>query len=159
MGMRVHSLVFSSNEQQIAAFFLGFPVLSGALVMSILYVWSRRHPDVPMTFMFGFRFQSVYLPWVLLGFSLLMGGNPLPEACGVAAGHSYHFFADIFPRTHGTSFIVTPLWLQRLLPPGPRVVAGVHGPVQQFPPAGQPQQRQGDGGGYDWGQGYHLGQN
>jgi hypothetical protein len=35
-----------------------------------------------MTFMFGFQFKSVYLPWVLIGFNFLVGGFPLLDILG-----------------------------------------------------------------------------
>jgi hypothetical protein len=61
------------------SFFLNLPVLGMSLIMMIIYVWSRKNPNVTMSFMFGLRFQSFYFPWVLVGFNVLMGGMPIAE--------------------------------------------------------------------------------
>ena len=36
-------------------------------------------------------FHGVYLPWLYLTFSLLLGTNPIPDLMGIAAGHVYYF--------------------------------------------------------------------
>ena len=129
-------------------------ILAPPLLFMILYVWSRRNPQVPVsvwgtclwvrcsvhpaagvvTFPAhvtrrhgarrrvcvrvdctllgvtgavgcccgGFRcglgrwpglppFHGVYLPWLYLAFSLLLGTNPIPDLMGIAAGHVYYF--------------------------------------------------------------------
>lgn len=43
----------------------------------IVYVWARRNPYVPMAFLGLFNFNAPYLPWVLLGFTLLLN-NAVP---------------------------------------------------------------------------------
>jgi hypothetical protein len=35
------------------------------LIVSLIYYWSRKNPDVEMSLMFGIRFKSIYFPWVL----------------------------------------------------------------------------------------------
>jgi hypothetical protein len=45
-----------------------------------------------------FPFTAPYLPWVLLGFSMLLGsGGVLVDAIGIAVGHVYYFLEDVFP--------------------------------------------------------------
>ncbi|MEQ2184395.1 hypothetical protein GOODEAATRI_007562 [Goodea atripinnis] len=52
-------------------FFLG-----QAFIVMLVYVWSKRNPFIRLNF-FGFlNFQAPFLPWVLLGCSLLLG-NPI----------------------------------------------------------------------------------
>ena len=41
----------------------------------LVYVWARRNPFVRMNFFGLVTFQAPYLPWVLLGFSLLIGNS------------------------------------------------------------------------------------
>ena len=36
---------------------MNFYVLAMGLIMVIVYVWSRKNPEVSMTFMFGIRFK------------------------------------------------------------------------------------------------------
>ena len=39
-----------------------------------------------------------YLPWALLMFSLLLGSSPVVDLLGMAAGHTYYFFEDVYPK-------------------------------------------------------------
>ena len=46
-----------------------------------------------------FPFTAPYLPWVLLGFSMLLGsGGVIVDAIGIAVGHVYFFLEDIVPQ-------------------------------------------------------------
>ena len=56
------------------------PILGMSLIMMLIYIWSRKNPNLTMSFMFGIRFQSFYFPWVLVVFSILMGGLPIAES-------------------------------------------------------------------------------
>ena len=38
-------------------------------------------------------FSAPYLPWVLLGFSTLLGHDVSSDLLGIAVGHVYYFFA------------------------------------------------------------------
>ncbi|ELR25279.1 Der1like domain family, member 1, putative [Acanthamoeba castellanii str. Neff] len=87
------------------------PILGMGLIVSLIYYWSRKNPDVEMSLMFGIRFKSIYFPWVLCAMSLLMGGSPLAELCGIVAGHFYFFFEDIIPRTKGYRLLQTPAFM------------------------------------------------
>ncbi len=93
------------------AYIWGFPVLAIGLILSLIYYWSRKNPDVTMSLMFGIKFKSVYFPWVLVGMGFLMGGMPLVEIAGIIVGHFYFFFADIYPRTSGKQPLKTPQFL------------------------------------------------
>lgn len=46
-------------------------------------------------------FQAPYLPWVLLGFSVLLGNAIWVDLIGMAVGHMYYFAEDVFPRQNG----------------------------------------------------------
>jgi hypothetical protein len=55
-----------------------FPIseFSGqAFTIMLVYVWARRNPFVRMNFFGLVTFQAPYLPWVLLGVSLLIGNS------------------------------------------------------------------------------------
>lgn len=72
--------------------------LGPALSFMIVYVWSKRNPTAVVSF-WGFRFQGAYLPWVMLGFSVLVGNSPVFDLMGIAVGHIYYFLQDVLPAT------------------------------------------------------------
>jgi len=137
-------ILFGSVILLVTSYFMNFMILGMSLIMMLIYLWSRKNPNVPMSFMFGIRFQSLYFPWVLCAFSLLMGGFPLMELVGIIVGHIYFFLEDIYPQTGGTRLLKTPAFLSQLFPQAP-----VYG-------SGGPQGNQGVRG---WGRGQQLGGN
>lgn len=106
------------------------PFLGSSLIFMIVYVWSRRYATSPvaiwgktLTVLWcrqkplcshhcccstGFRFEGLYLPWALIGFSVLVGNNPIMDILGVVAGHIYYFLLDVLPNTKGWNLIQTP---------------------------------------------------
>lgn len=57
-------------------------------------------------------FQAPYLPWVLLGFSVLLGNAISVDLVGMAIGHIYFFMEDVLPRQNGGQKILkTPKFL------------------------------------------------
>jgi len=69
-------------QQQIIAVFVSLVFLGQAFTIMLVYVWSRRNPYVRMNFFGLFTFQAPYLPWVLLGFSLLLGNSVIVDLMG-----------------------------------------------------------------------------
>ena len=138
------------------------PILSEALMLAILYVWSRKFPDVNMTFMFGLRFKSQYLVWVLTIYHFILGGSIMHGVIGIICGHLYWFCSDVLPRTHNIRLVDAPILLQRLIPN--TGVAGVqhmngqfeaHAPENPLRRNGQPEPnvyRR-----HNWGGGHRLG--
>ena len=51
-----------------------------------VYVWGRRNPYVTLSFLGIFNFTAPYLPWVLLGFSVLLRSSPVVDLLGMAVG-------------------------------------------------------------------------
>ena len=51
-----------------------------------------------MNFLGLFPFTAPYLPWVLFGFSFLLGNSPVVDMMGIAAGHIYFYFDDVYPE-------------------------------------------------------------
>ena len=63
--------------------------LGSALSSTLIYIWSRKNPDTMLSFLGLLVFKAPYLPWVLLGFSVIMHGTiPKDEMCGIVVGHS-----------------------------------------------------------------------
>lgn len=59
---------------------VNIPFLSSPLTFLLVYIWSRRNPHLRMNMLGLFSFSAPYLPWVLLGFSVLMN-NHFPAVC------------------------------------------------------------------------------
>eukprot|EP01122_Echinamoeba_exundans_P003374 TRINITY_DN13487_c0_g1_i1.p1 TRINITY_DN13487_c0_g1~~TRINITY_DN13487_c0_g1_i1.p1 ORF type:complete len:250 (-),score=17.83 TRINITY_DN13487_c0_g1_i1:36-785(-) len=119
------------------------PLLGPALIVMLIYYWSKITPNVTMTFLLGIQFKSQWFPWVLVAFTVLTGGDPRMELMGIAAGHIYFFLNDMYPRIYGRTLISTPQFIKGWFPQAPRPGAG---------PADQgPRMR------YNWGAGQRLG--
>lgn len=62
---------------QASTLVLPSPILGMGLIVSLIYYWSRKNPDVEMSLMFGIRFKSIYFPWVLCAM------RSVPPPCGL----------------------------------------------------------------------------
>ncbi|KAG7349808.1 Der1-like family protein [Nitzschia inconspicua] len=71
--------------------------LGSALTFMMVYVFGRRNPDVKMSFMGIFSFQAPWLPWVMLGFSILLGNGVIMDIIGIIVGHTYYYLEFVFP--------------------------------------------------------------
>lgn len=102
----------------LAAPFVHMLFLGSSLVFMMVYVWSRRNPEVRLSFLGMFTFTAPYLPWVMLGFSLVINSHfPVGDALGIVIGHIYYFFEDVYPITSrtGRRYFAAPAFLTRLL--------------------------------------------
>ena len=87
-----------------------YMIMQTTYVFSIMYVWSKFEPDIPMSF-WGFPIKSGNLPWVLIAFHVLTGGSPFGDLVGVASGHTYVYLKMIVPTSHGYDLLKTPGWI------------------------------------------------
>lgn len=122
--------------------------LGSALTIMLVYLWSRRNPYVRMNFFGLMTFHAPYLPWVLLGFSVLLGNSVITDLLGIAAGHIYYFLEDVFPQQPGGFKILkTPRFLTYLFEGAPEDPN--YNPLPEDRPGGfnwgEPQNRQEDG--------------
>ncbi|KAL1269738.1 hypothetical protein QQF64_032027 [Cirrhinus molitorella] len=75
----------------------------------LVYIWSRRNPYIRMNFFGLLNFQAPFLPWVLMGFSLLLGNSIVIDLLGIGVGHIYYFLEDVFPnQPGGRKLLATP---------------------------------------------------
>ena len=51
-------------------------------------MWGRRHQYVNLSFLGIFNFTAPYLPWVLLGFSIVLGSSPVVDLLGMVVGEA-----------------------------------------------------------------------
>ncbi|KAF9160955.1 hypothetical protein DFQ26_005018 [Actinomortierella ambigua] len=95
--------------------FVSMPFLGSPLAFTLVYLWSRRNPSIPLNFLGLFVFTAPYLPWVLLGFTLLLNSHfPTGDLMGIAVGHIYYFFEDVWPKeahSGGRRYLQTPAFL------------------------------------------------
>lgn len=95
---------------------VSMPFLGHPLSSTLVYIWSRRNPDTRLSFLGLLVFTAPYLPWVLMGFSLVLHGTvPKDELMGVLIGHFWYFFNDVYPPLHnGSRPLEPPSWWTRL---------------------------------------------
>jgi Derlin-1 len=87
------------------------------MVLSVLYVWCQLNREVIVSFWFGTRFKAMYLPWVLLGFNMLMSNGSLFAIVGILVGHLYFFLKFTYPQElGGSNFLETPSFIKRYMP-------------------------------------------
>ncbi|XP_076921057.1 derlin-2.2-like [Bidens hawaiensis] len=97
--------------------------LSNSLTFMMVYVWSKQNPYIHMSFLGLFTFTAAYLPWVLLGFSVLVGASAWVDLLGMIAGHAYFFLEDVYPKMTGRRPLKTPLFIKILFADETVVVA------------------------------------
>ncbi|XP_048509985.1 derlin-2 isoform X2 [Athalia rosae] len=140
----VMMFIFGGICMIIFAFFVNLLFLGQAFTIMLVYIWSRRNPFVRMNFFGLLNFQAPYLPWVLLGFSVLLGNAMWVDLIGMAVGHMYYFAEDVFPRQAGGFRILkTPQILKSLF--------DAHPEDPNYTPL--PEDRP---GGFNWGQGANV---
>ena len=90
-------LVFGIGNISLVATYTNVHFLGSALTFMMVYVWGRRNPDIKMSFLGFFTFNAPYLPWVMLGFSCLLGNGVTMDLIGIIVGHQYYYLEYIFP--------------------------------------------------------------
>lgn len=121
--------------------FINLLFLGQAFTIMLVYVWARRNPFIRMNFFGLLTFQAPFLPWVLLGFSLLLGNSVSVDLLGMFVGHIYYFLEDVFPnQPNGFKILKTPMLLKVLCDPAPEDPN--YAPVPEERP-----------GGFEWGGG------
>ncbi|GAM86813.1 hypothetical protein ANO11243_048330 [Dothideomycetidae sp. 11243] len=90
--------------------------LGSTLNSTLVYVWSRKNPDAMLSFFGILTFRAPWLPFFMIGLSVLMNDSwPIDEFFGIAVGHVWYFFNDIYPQTNNNSRpLDPPRWYIRL---------------------------------------------
>ncbi|XP_041749843.1 derlin-2 isoform X1 [Coregonus clupeaformis] len=141
----VFMFLFGGLLMTIFGTFVSLVFLGQAFTIMLVYVWSRRNPNVRMNFFGLLNFQAPFLPWVLMGFSLLLGNSIIVDLLGIAVGHVYFFLEDVFPNQPGGGrWLKTPFFLKMLFDT-PEEDAN-YNPLPEERP-----------GGFAWGEGQRLG--
>jgi Derlin-2/3 len=118
--------------------------LGPSLTFMVVYLWGRRNRFIRLSLL-GFTFTAPYLPWVLLGLSLLLGHSVLSDTLGICAGHLYYYLEDFYPSISGRRLLKTPILFKWL-------VEGTNAePEFRGEGTGSRVEERPRPGGYDWG--------
>lgn len=93
------------------------PLFTRTLCYSVLYLWSRRYPDVPADVYF-IPMTGKYVPLAHVGFSLCLGHRINDIIHGLLVGHLFYWLVDVLPALWGKSVLSTPRFLVLLLEDG-----------------------------------------
>ena len=91
-------ITFGCCNFLIWAYLLGIQNLSSSVSTMFLYLWSRKYPNIMMSFLDVFHFRSCFLPYFILLMILLSGFDPTLDLLGNITGHIYFFLEDVVPR-------------------------------------------------------------
>ncbi|KAK2179431.1 hypothetical protein NP493_491g02039 [Ridgeia piscesae] len=126
-------------------------LLMDPMILSVLYVWCQLNKDTVVQFWFGTQFKAMYLPWVLVGFNMIIRGGGLQELVGILVGHLYFFLMFKYPQDFGGfHFLKTPEFLYKYFP-------NQRGGVSSFGMAPSSRQQANARGDNRWGTGQRLG--
>lgn len=80
------------------------------LLQYCIYLWSKQNPNTPRSF-WGITVKGFYMPFVLMGFSLLVGSSIVENIIGIITGHIFYYFSQVCESTKGTPLFTTPATL------------------------------------------------
>ena len=131
--------------------FVSVYFLGSSLTFMLVYLWGRRNPQVGMNFLGLFTFNADFLPWVLLGLSLLLNHNIVADLIGIAVGHVYYFLEDVYPKPEAQGGLGGPKLLKT-----PGFVNALFEGAGDDPNYDFPEELRGAGG-FQWGEGRQVG--
>ncbi|XP_052460043.1 derlin-2-like isoform X1 [Carassius gibelio] len=111
----VYMFLFGGVLMTLFGLFANLFFLGQAFTIMLVYIWSRRNPYIRMNFFGLLNFQAPFLPWVLMGFSLLLGNSIVIDLLGIGVGHIYYFLEDVFPNQPGGRKLLTTPGIFRVL--------------------------------------------
>jgi derlin-1 len=118
-------LIFNWLLLTIVGFVASLYYIMDPMILSVMYVWCQLNRDVIVSFWFGTQFKAIYLPWVLVGFNMIIKGGGFIELLGIAIGHVYFFLMFKYPQDFGgAQLLQTPEILYKYFP---NRNTGVHG--------------------------------
>jgi Derlin-2/3 len=105
-------LLFGMTLLMLAAPHTSMMFFGSSLTFMLVYLWGKRNPEMQISLLGLVGFSAPYLPFVLLGFSLLLGHDVTADGLGIAIGHLYYFCEDVWPALAAARG----WWVTRLLP-------------------------------------------
>ncbi|KAG8532085.1 uncharacterized protein KY384_003722 [Bacidia gigantensis] len=86
-----------------------------ALILGFAYTFAQDNKFKKVSF-FVIKFQAIWLPWAILGLTLVLGGPnaAMRQVTGLVAAHLYDFLTRIWPvYGGGKNYVVTPTFVKR----------------------------------------------
>ena len=85
----------------ILAPFVGLEFLGTPLNNVMVYLWSRRNPNVLMSLFGLVTFKAPYMPWIMLSIHMVMSSMvPKDDLVGIFVGHGKFFCCGGIPLVH-----------------------------------------------------------
>ncbi|KAI8063801.1 Der1-like family-domain-containing protein [Gongronella butleri] len=142
----IYYFIFTGAIQMVLdRFWSNLFFLQRCMMPACMYIWCRHNPQQEVSFMYGFRFKAMYLPWVIVAYEYLTsppGPGPMPTIFGIVSAHAYHYLKYEYPAAHGgRTYLTTPAFLQRLFPSTTTTWQRPGGRVWANQAAQQPQQQ------------------
>jgi Derlin-1 len=110
-------LIFNWILLVLIGFAANIYMLMDPMILSVMYVWCQLNRETIVQFWFGTQFKAIYLPWVLVGFNLIVKGGGFIELLGIAIGHVYFFLMFKYPQDfNGAQLLKTPDILYKYFP-------------------------------------------
>ena len=111
-----YALLFCAAVLVASTLLLPAYFLTSALIAVLLYLWSRENQAARVSFFGLFTVDGFYLPWVMVGWTLVSGGSPVEELRGIVAAHLYHFLSREWPRAGGPqNLMATPEFVRQMV--------------------------------------------
>ncbi|KAF9585618.1 Derlin 1 [Lunasporangiospora selenospora] len=153
-------VIFTCLSSTVGAYFLNVSYLFEAMLVAVIYLWSRINSERLVSFMFGVTFPAAYFPWVLIAYNYVMTGAMVPWAMliGVGSAHLYYFLDTVYPSMGGPRLIPTPTLLYRAFPAARGFQAGGNVMGGQRANAATAATAAAEASGHRWGTGQRLGQ-
>eukprot|EP01132_Coremiostelium_polycephalum_P009020 gene9020-11047_t len=89
--------------------------LAPSIAFMVVYVWSKRNPNMHISFLGLFTFSAPFLPWVILAIGYLFHQSLASDIMGIVAGHIYYYLEDVYPSIYHHRILKTPSILKYLL--------------------------------------------
>ena len=64
----------------------------------MLYIWARKHPDIPINLLNVFQFRSCFLPHFYTLSIILSGYDYTHDFVANLVAHSYFYLTEIVPQ-------------------------------------------------------------
>lgn len=126
--------VYGCTAIHLIASYFKFVLLSHALTMMLVYVWSRRSPDEHLQLWGVLPLAAPWFPWVVLAMDALLGASVQVDLIGLAVGHIYWYLVDVFPNDPvGFHVLRTPAFLS-VPSPRPALAPPACSPCSHTPP-------------------------
>ena len=93
--------LFGALLMTLIAPFVKLLFLGHAFTIMLVYIWAKRNTAIQLSLFGLFNFRAPHLPWILLGFSLILGNSVLTDVLGISIGHIYYYLQDVFPHLPG----------------------------------------------------------